>query len=47
LINYVFIDHFQSMAKGHFTVRRLERTYGAEVVKRAYDRIGTAGKENQ
>ena len=47
LINYVFIDHFQSMAKGHFTVRRLERTYGAEVVKEEYDRIGTAGKKNQ
>ena len=40
LINYVFIDHFQKMAKGHFTVRRLERVYGEEIVKTEYDRFG-------
>jgi len=36
VINVLFIDHFQDIARGHFTVRRLERTYGAEVVKREY-----------
>ena len=36
LINTLFIDHFQDMAKGHFIVRRLERTYGEEVVKKTY-----------
>jgi hypothetical protein len=36
LINLAFIDHFQDMARGHFTVRRLERIYGSEVVERAY-----------
>jgi len=36
MINLVFIDHFQDMARGHFTVRRLERKYGAEAVKTAY-----------
>jgi hypothetical protein len=36
LINYVFMDHFQSMAHGHFTVRRLERIYGEEAVRNAY-----------
>ncbi|MCJ8332101.1 MAG: EcsC family protein, partial [Lentisphaeria bacterium] len=25
VVNTMFMDHFQSMAKGHFTVRRLER----------------------
>ncbi len=35
-INLVFIDHFQSMARGHFAVRRLERTYGTEVARAAY-----------
>jgi len=35
-INLVFIDHFQSMARGHFTVRRLERTYGMQAVRAAY-----------
>src|SRR3954469_3524770 len=37
LINTIFIDHFQDMARGHFIVRRLERVYGEEVVKRAYE----------
>jgi|SRR5689334_728440 len=35
-VNLVFIDHFQSMARGHFAVRRLERTYGTEAVRAAY-----------
>ena len=36
-INYAFIDHFQTVARGHFTVRRLERLYGPEVVRAEYD----------
>jgi hypothetical protein len=36
LINTLFIDHFQSMARGHFIVRRLERTYDAALVKEEY-----------
>lgn len=39
LINTLFIDHFQSMSRGHFIVRRLERVYGAEVVKATYLRL--------
>jgi hypothetical protein len=39
LINNLFIDHFQSVARGHFTVRRLERRYSSEVVRRAYDAL--------
>ncbi len=38
-INLVFINHFQDMACGHFTVRRLERKYGAEVIRREYEEI--------
>src|SRR3712207_5888598 len=38
-INAAFVDHFQSLARGHFTVRRLERIYGKGTVRRAYDRI--------
>jgi hypothetical protein len=37
LINTTFIEHFQNMAQGHFTVRRLERKYGEDVVRAAYD----------
>lgn len=36
-INTLFIDHFQDMGRGHFTVRRLERVYGSEEVRRVYD----------
>jgi hypothetical protein len=39
LINLAFIDHFQNMARGHFTVRRLERIYGTEVVMSEYRRL--------
>jgi len=39
IINTVFIDHFQSMARGHFIVRRLERTYGQQTVKNIYQDI--------
>ena len=36
-INVLFTDHFQDMARGHFIVRRLERTYGPEMVRRQYE----------
>jgi antitoxin component of RelBE/YafQ-DinJ toxin-antitoxin module len=39
LVNYVFIDHFQDVARGHFTVRRLERKYGEDTVRFQYDRV--------
>lgn len=38
-INYAFIDHFQSVARGHFTVRRLERKYGKDLVFNVYARL--------
>jgi len=38
-VNYAFIDHFQSIAEGHFTVRRLERIYGQDLVRAEYDRL--------
>lgn len=36
LINALFIDHFQDVARGHFIVRRLERFYDPELVKEEY-----------
>lgn len=39
VLNALFMDHFQDMARGHFVVRRLERTHGPETVRRAYDSI--------
>ena len=38
-INYAFIEHFQSVARGHFTVRRLERKYSKEIVFNVYERL--------
>lgn len=39
-VNIVFTEHFQKMATGHFTVRRLERQYGEAEVRAAYDALG-------
>jgi hypothetical protein len=39
LINALFMDHFQNTAEAHFTVRKFEREYGAEVVRREYERL--------
>ena len=39
VINTLFIDHFQDMARGHFIVRRLERLHGAEAVQLAYHEL--------
>lgn len=44
-INLLFVDHFQDMARGHFTVRRLERLYGDEVVRERYARIRAERRE--
>jgi hypothetical protein len=35
-INALFIAHYQDMARGHFTVRRLEREHGTDAVREAY-----------
>lgn len=39
VLNTVFIDHFQCMARGHFIVRRLERVHGIDEVRRAYHEL--------
>lgn len=35
-LNTMFTDYYQDMARGHFIVRRLERTYGYDTVRAAY-----------
>lgn len=35
-VNTIFMHHFQSMARAHFTVRRLERKYGEDFVRAHY-----------
>jgi len=39
LINTLFISHFQDMAKGHFTIRKLERKYGQETIQKFYNEL--------
>ena len=39
IINTIFMDHFQDMAKGHFVIRRLEKQYGIETIKEMYSSI--------
>jgi hypothetical protein len=41
MVNLLFMQHFQSIARGHFTVRRLERRYGQQAVRAAYQRLDT------
>ncbi|WNH47261.1 EcsC family protein [Stenotrophomonas aracearum] len=36
-LNTMFTDYYQDMARGHFIVRRLERQYGYETVRSAYN----------
>jgi len=35
-INYLFMNHFQEMARGHFVVKRLEKKYGRALVEKTY-----------
>ncbi|WP_051933725.1 EcsC family protein [Massilia sp. BSC265] len=44
LINTVFMDHFQDMARGHFIVRRLERELGPEMVQTKYVELRNAAR---
>ena len=47
-INLLFITHFQSMARGHFIVRRLERRYTPALVRTVYDQIdSSSGSERE
>ena len=39
LINTIFIDHFQNMARGHFIIRRLERLYDKDLIRQEYDKL--------
>ncbi len=41
-LNVLFTDHFQRLAEGHFTIRRLERTYGPNLVHQEYEQVRAA-----
>lgn len=43
IINTIFIDHFQDMARGHFIMRKLERKHGKELIERMYSELPQLG----
>jgi hypothetical protein len=40
-VNAIFMDHYQRVARGHFTVRRLERRYGPDAIRRAWNELSS------
>lgn len=38
-INWIFMDYFQEVARGHFTMRRLERIHGEEPIQDLYHEV--------
>jgi hypothetical protein len=43
-VNVIFMNHFQQIAQGHFTVRRLEREYGADTVRVHYAELAARSR---
>jgi len=42
-INILFTSHFQSMARGHFIVRRLEKFYSPLIIRQVYGDLALPG----
>jgi hypothetical protein len=47
LLNTLFMNHFQSAARGHFIVRRLERKYGQLLVQLKYKQLSGKLRETR
>lgn len=43
-INTLFMNHFQDMAHGHFTVRRLQRKYGDSFIRAEFEKLTLLAK---
>lgn len=41
-VNLTFLQHYQALAKAHFSIRRLERAYSPELVRAEYEKISAA-----
>jgi hypothetical protein len=46
-VNAAFMDHYQDLAKAHFTVRRLEREFGHAPVRSLYEEVRRRGRMNE
>jgi hypothetical protein len=40
-LNVIFMDHFERLARGHFTLRRLEREHGRAVIQELYRAVSS------
>ena len=38
-VNYLFMHHYQEMARGHFIVKRIEKKYGTELTRQGYETL--------
>jgi len=38
-INLIFIQHFQTVARGHFIIKRLENKYGMDTIRELYQSV--------
>jgi hypothetical protein len=45
-VNVIFMNHFQSIAQGHFAIRSLERRYGPAAVRRLYEEFAPRRRVN-
>lgn len=41
-VNLAFLEHFRSVARGHFTLRRLERHHGPQRVRAGWDALAAS-----
>jgi hypothetical protein len=46
-INDLFVRHFQSMARSHFVMRRLERSYGRRYIEAEYRKLKSVRHERR
>jgi hypothetical protein len=46
LANAMFLQHFQIVADGHFTIRQLERSYGREIVEATYRGLAETDRDS-
>ena len=44
-LNVLFTKHFQRIAWGHFTVRRLERKYGEDLIRTQYEQVRPSSRK--
>ncbi|MGD8265751.1 MAG: EcsC family protein [Chromatiales bacterium] len=47
MLNLIFMNHYQDVARGHFIVRRLERDYGNDRIRELYEQIATEDLREQ